>query len=100
MDVVEELCHSIDIHNPQGHDDLTLEEFVLKRNLDKNVMSIVSLWTRAMLGMEPSEMSALYFLDYCKSGGGLKQMRSDRKHGGQYLRCKTGKPEFLCEYPY
>lgn len=43
-----------------------------------------------MLGQEPSDISALFFLNYCKSGGGLLQMRSDRKHGGQYLRVTQG----------
>lgn len=43
-----------------------------------------------MLGQEPRDMSALYFLNYCKAGGGLLQMRSDRKNGGQYLRFKEG----------
>lgn len=43
-----------------------------------------------MLGQEPSDISALFFLNYCKSGGGLMQMRSDRKHGGQYLRVTQG----------
>ena len=31
-------------------------------------------------------MSAMYFLDYIKGGGGLMQMRSDKEGGGQYLR--------------
>ena len=56
-------------------------------------MGITCIWTRAMLGCEPSELSALYFLDYCKSGGGLMQMRSDKKHGGQYLRIRTGEED-------
>lgn len=43
-----------------------------------------------MLGQEPADISALFFLHYCKSGGGLMQMRSDRKHGGQYLRVRQG----------
>lgn len=43
-----------------------------------------------MLGKEPREISALFFLNYCKSGGGLLQMRSDRKGGGQYLRIRQG----------
>jgi len=46
-------------------------------------------------GLEPSELSALFFLDYCKSGGGLNQMRSDREHGGQYLRIVEGKQHLL-----
>jgi monoamine oxidase len=47
-----------------------------------------------MLGLEPSDISALYFLNYCKSGGGLLQMRSDRKDGGQYLRIRQGTQHF------
>lgn len=43
-----------------------------------------------MLGHEPQDLSALYFLNYCKSGGGLIQMRSDRKDGAQYLRIRQG----------
>lgn len=87
---MEAICQSIDIRKPAGFDDMTLEEFILKQNPGDVALSTVKIWTRAMLGVEPSQMSALYFLDYCKSGGGLLQMRSDRKDGGQYLRIKTG----------
>lgn len=53
-------------------------------------LATATLWTRAMLGQEPADLSALFFLHYCRSGGGLLQMRSDRKHGGQYLRVRQG----------
>lgn len=43
-----------------------------------------------MLGQDPRDISALYFLTYCKSGGGLLQMRSDREGGGQHLRIRQG----------
>lgn len=91
-DDFEELCHTIDIQNPwaAGNDDVTLEEFVQKEGAGVKAIATVAIWTRAMLGCEPSELSALYFLDYCKSGGGLLQMRSDQKNGGQHLRLRTG----------
>ncbi|KAI9738142.1 MAG: hypothetical protein M1818_005571 [Claussenomyces sp. TS43310] len=89
-DLFEQLCHTIDIRRPVGHDSLTLQDFMLEQDAGSTALSTVAIWTRAMLGVEPSELSALYFLDYCKSGGGLMQMRSDRKNGGQYLRCTTG----------
>ena len=47
-----------------------------------------------MLGQEPEGISALFFLNYCKSGGGLMQMRSDRKGGGQHLRIRSGTQSF------
>lgn len=90
-DLFEALSHTIDIRSPTGHDDITLEEFVKKHGGGDVALGTVTIWTRAMLGCEPSELSALYFLDYCKSGGGLMQMRTDRKGGGQHLRIKTGK---------
>jgi monoamine oxidase len=43
-----------------------------------------------MLGQNPNDISALYFLSYCRSGGGLLQMRSDRKGGGQHLHIRQG----------
>jgi len=91
-DGFEELCHTIDIKNPwaASNDDVTFEEFIKPQGAGGKAMATVAIWTRAMLGCEPSELSALYFLDYCKSGGGLLQMRSDQKNGGQHLRLRTG----------
>ena len=51
---------------------------------------MLNVWARVMLGCEHTELTAGYFIDYCRRGGGLMQMRSDGKHGGQYLRFKTG----------
>ncbi|KAM5350054.1 hypothetical protein ACJ41O_006559 [Fusarium nematophilum] len=47
-----------------------------------------------LVGAEPREMSALYLFDYVKSGTGLQNMSSDRKHGGQYLRNRAGNQQF------
>lgn len=70
---------------------MTLEEYVRQQGGGETALATAGIWTRAMLGLEPSELSALYMLDYCKRGGGLMQMRSDRKDGGQYLRIAQGK---------
>ncbi|KAF5976588.1 YjgF/Yer057p/UK114 family [Fusarium bulbicola] len=43
-----------------------------------------------MLGQDPKDISALFFLSYCRSGGGLLQMRLDAKGGGQHLRVRQG----------
>ncbi|KIX02807.1 uncharacterized protein Z518_08750 [Rhinocladiella mackenziei CBS 650.93] len=90
----ETVCQQLDIHDPVGTgghlDRMTLEEWCMAEIKSETALASVKLWTRAMLGLEPSEMSALYFLNYCKSGGGLLQMRSDFKHGGQYLRFIRG----------
>ena len=94
----EELCQKIDIHRPvasglkigKDFDSMTVEEFARSVNYSEHAMNMVRISTRALLGVEPSEMSALYLLDYCKSAGGLLLMRSDSKHGGQYIRIIQG----------
>jgi monoamine oxidase len=92
-DDVENICHSVDDQNAVKYDSMSMEDFVKTQGLGTAALENVTLWTRAMLGCEPSEMSALYFLEYCRLGGGLKQMRSDRKHGGQFLRARQGEKE-------
>ncbi|KAJ9131613.1 Amine oxidase [Pleurostoma richardsiae] len=91
-DMVEEDCQAVDVSIPRDTalDSLTFEAYLRSRGASHTAISTATLWTRAMLGQEPADISALFFLNYCKSGGGLLQMRSDRKHGGQYLRIRQG----------
>jgi monoamine oxidase len=93
-ELFEKLCQEVDIHNPVGShgkfDTVSLLDWCKSETKSETAAAAVNLWTRAMLGLEASEISALYFLDYCKSGGGLMQMRADFKHGGQYLRFIRG----------
>lgn len=71
-------------------DSLTFEGYLNSRGASPVALKTAAVWTRAMLGQNPSEISALFFLNYCKSGGGLLAMRSDRKGGGQHLRVRQG----------
>ncbi|KAJ5082327.1 hypothetical protein N7532_011370 [Penicillium argentinense] len=91
-DMCEAECQELDTWRPQNTclDALTFEAYIRSRGASEAAMGTATVWTRAMLGVEPSEISALYFLNYCKSGGGLLNMRSDRKDGGQYLRVRGG----------
>lgn len=94
-ELAEKVCQQLDIRDPVGTggqlDQMTLEEWCRKETKSETAFATVKLWTRALLGLEPSEISALFFLNYCKSGGGLLQLRSDFKHGGQHLRFIRGK---------
>ncbi|KAL5362531.1 hypothetical protein BJX96DRAFT_186092 [Aspergillus floccosus] len=91
-DMVEADCQKIDPARPKDSllDSMTFLAYLQSRNSSDKAIATASVWTRAMLGQEPQDISALYFLHYCRSGGGLLQMRSDRKHGGQYLRVRQG----------
>lgn len=90
----EDSCQQIDIRNYQqrdeDYDQMSLRSWVESNSTTKTALASASVWTRAMLGLEPQEISALHFLDYCKSGGGLLTMRKDTRGGGQYLRFVEG----------
>lgn len=94
--MVEADCQKLDAWQPQGRDldMLTFEAYLVSRGADKHALATATVWTRAMLGLNPSDLSALFFLNYCKSGGGLLAMRSDRKGGGQHLRIRQGTQMF------
>ncbi|KAF4982096.1 hypothetical protein FZEAL_2202 [Fusarium zealandicum] len=95
-DLCEAECQALDTWRPKDTaiDSLTFEAFLRSRGAGEAALATATIWTRAMLGVEPRDISALYFLNYCKSGGGLLQMRSDRKGGGQYLRIRQGTQVF------
>lgn len=90
--MVESDCQNVDAWRPQDKnlDKLTFEAYLKSRGADTNALATATVWTRAMLGVNPADLSALFFLNYCKSGGGLLAMRSDRKGGGQHLRIRQG----------
>ncbi|KAB2581350.1 putative flavin-containing monoamine oxidase AofH [Lasiodiplodia theobromae] len=98
-DMVEAHCQAVDVFNPKDTDldSLTFDAYLRRNGASDAAVATATVWTRAMLGQEPGDVSALYFLNYCKSGGGLLQMRSDRKGGGQHLRCRQGMQLFATE---
>ncbi|KIV85508.1 hypothetical protein PV11_01198 [Exophiala sideris] len=75
-------------------DSISFEQFLEEQNLTPKARATAGVWTHAMLGVDPSEVSALYFIEYCAAGGGLMTMRSDCKDGGQYLRIREGTQAF------
>ncbi|KAJ0418477.1 putative flavin-containing amine oxidase [Aspergillus carlsbadensis] len=95
-DMCEADCQALDTWKPRDStlDSLTFEAYLRSRGANPAALATAAVWTRAMLGQDPRDISALFFLNYCKSGGGLLQMRSDRKGGGQHLRIRQGTQMF------
>ncbi|KGO75225.1 YjgF/Yer057p/UK114 family [Penicillium italicum] len=95
-DMCEADCQALDTWRPQDTslDSITFEAYLRSHGASDVAIATGMVWTRAMLGQDLQDISALYFLNYCKSGGGLLQMRSDRKDGGQYLRIRQGTQHF------
>ena len=71
-------------------DGLTFEQWC--RTITNNPQSIrtARLWCRGTLGQDPSDVSALAFLEVARGGLGITNLRYDGKHGAQYLRLKEG----------
>jgi monoamine oxidase len=94
--VLESYIEQSNLENPhlgphaKDLDSITLQEFAEKHFETAHAKLIVAQLGPAWLGVEPAEMSALYLIDYCKSGTGVKNMSSDLKNGGQYLRNRQG----------
>jgi hypothetical protein len=90
--MVEADCQQVDCSQPRDVelDSLTFLAYLKSRSASETAIANTSVWTHEMLGQEPQDVSPLYFLNYCKSGGGLLQIRSDREHGAQYLRVCQG----------
>lgn len=72
------------------HDNVTFEQWIKNHRGGPTALATATIWTRAMLGCEPSQVSAMYVFDYYKRLGGLLQARSDRIDGEQYLRIRQG----------
>lgn len=78
----------------QKLDSISFEKYLDDAKVTPKAFATAQVWTHAMLGVDPSEVSALCFLEYCAAGGGLMTMRSDAKGGGQYLRLDKGTSAF------
>ena len=61
---------------------MSLVQFVISKGATQKTVDMVRVWSRVMVGIEATEMSAQSFIEYTGKGGGLKQLRSDQKHGG------------------
>lgn len=71
--------------------DSSLDQWLTDRGLTEGVAyDYFKSFVRAILGVEVEEISALYFLDYVKSGLGMASLQLDDEGGAQYLRIQSG----------
>lgn len=70
--------------------DMSLLEYLTAHGASKRALQSAFVWGHGMLGAELGEISAFAFLEVCRGGGGITNMRSDRQHGPQYMRLENG----------
>ncbi|ATY64338.1 flavin-containing amine [Cordyceps militaris] len=80
--------------NPTGFrkedDGLSLDQYVRNLGALPKTLAMVNLWTRVMHGLESTEESAAFFIDYCRTNHGLLSIRADDRTGGNYMRLTAG----------
>lgn len=79
---------------PQGlrdaDDEISLDQYVRNIGGNANTLAMVNLWVRVMHGLESTDESAAWFIDYCRTNRGLLAIRADDSTGGNYMRMTSG----------
>lgn len=71
-------------------DQVSLDEYVRNLGACRETRDMVNLWVRVMHGLESTDESAAWFIDYCRSNRGLLAIRADDHTGGNYMRIPAG----------
>lgn len=71
-------------------DKVTLDQYVHSLGALPKFAKMVNMWSQVMHGLESTEESAAWFIDYCRRNKGFLAIRADDSTGGQYLRFQDG----------
>lgn len=71
-------------------DSVTLDQYVRNLGALPKTVQMVNLWSRVMHGVESTQQSAAWFIDYCRRNHGLLAIRADDASGGNYQRLLAG----------
>ncbi|CAM1501466.1 Fc.00g034500.m01.CDS01 [Cosmosporella sp. VM-42] len=76
---------------PRVEDDkLSLDQYVRNLGATPKTVQMINIWVKVMHGLESTQESAAFFIDYCRRNGGLFSIRADDYTGGNYLRFQSG----------
>jgi monoamine oxidase len=96
MAQIDSKGRELDLRDPQNYekhkdlDSITIAEYCKRHAPGEVPLAVADRCARAWLGATVDEMSALFFIDYVRSGRGFAVLRSDKKGGAQYLRLRSG----------
>ncbi|KAM5349072.1 hypothetical protein ACJ41O_008895 [Fusarium nematophilum] len=71
-------------------DKVSLDQYIRNLGALPKTLAMANLWVRVMHGLESTEESAAWFIDYCRTNHGLLAIRADDQTGGNYMRIKSG----------
>ncbi|KAH7175296.1 amine oxidase B [Dactylonectria macrodidyma] len=71
-------------------DNVSIDQYVRNLGAGPKTIKMINIWVKVMHGLESTEESAAWFIDYCRRNGGLFSIRADDHTGGNYLRFHDG----------
>ncbi|KAF4978257.1 hypothetical protein FZEAL_5363 [Fusarium zealandicum] len=71
-------------------DQVSMDQYARNFGAGPKTLAMVNLWVRVMHGLESTEESAAWFIEYCRTNHGLLAIRADDATGGNYMRIKSG----------
>lgn len=92
-DIVESASLSPDTFNGPIRNKLngiTFEQFCRDAGAGTRALQTARVWCRGTLGQDPSDVSALAYLEIARGALGLLNLRYDGKGGAQHLRLREG----------
>ncbi|OBT81971.1 hypothetical protein VE02_09320 [Pseudogymnoascus sp. 03VT05] len=78
-------------------DNVSLDQYIRNLGALPKTIKMVNLWSEVMHGLESTEESAAWFIDYCRRNKGLLAIRGDDSTGGQHMRLKDGAQSIAIE---
>ncbi|XP_066507699.1 probable flavin-containing monoamine oxidase A [Hoplias malabaricus] len=93
---VERLCKTVSVEEPMSTpNSLHLDSMTLKSYMDQHIwtrelMEELALCSRSVFGMEPSQLSFLYFLMYSAAAGGVMRLLETTPGSAQEFKVKGG----------
>ncbi|KAK2599941.1 hypothetical protein QQS21_005325 [Conoideocrella luteorostrata] len=98
---LDTLSTKVDVNHPAqmfpNYGTMSVHEIALSQGATAAVQKLVNAWTLAIFGLSSQAVSALYFLLYCKSAGGLVQVLSCMRSSDQSLWLVGGRHRLLQE---
>lgn len=75
----------------------SFEQFCHGIGASPKALLTARVWCRGTTGQDPSDVSALAYLEVCRGAGGIVKLRHDGKDGAQYVRLKEGTQSIAVE---
>ncbi|KAE9365980.1 FAD/NAD(P)-binding domain-containing protein [Stipitochalara longipes BDJ] len=72
------------------YDKITVSDFLKQKGADADAYTYFETTVKGLLGVDATELSLFFYLDYIKSGGSLAELMSERIDGVQYQRLREG----------